>query len=249
MKKLITLIACFGLLFATTACSKEKVTDEALDQLESTISKTFEMKSFDYEIEVSDGTTNTMVFRGAFQSEGAIGLSLSMDVTAEEQSMKDMMQLYLKDDTMYMSTFGVKQKQPANLSQISGLSFDMDTLGFDKEALKTYLEEASLSGDTLHLSIKKEQLNGVGELAGNSLASIGDTSTDETKLDSLTIDVQLQDDYISSLTIEGKGKQGTEDINAKITLTLNNINKVESIDYPTDLDTYVESENSSFLGE
>ena len=48
MKKLAALVLSFGMLFSMAACSGSKVSDDALDKLESSVKKFSEVKNANY---------------------------------------------------------------------------------------------------------------------------------------------------------------------------------------------------------
>lgn len=242
MKKLFTLFACVGLLFSLSACSSSKVEDEALDRLEASIKKFSEVQSFDYTIGADMGDQGKMEISGTFLSEGP-QLSMVMDMEAQGVTLDKFMELYLKENTMYMSAMGTKMKQEADTSEFSGISFDPDTMNFDRDALKENLDEATLSGNTLHLTVKEDLLKD-NEAQMNSFASVG-----IDKITAVSMDIELENDFIKDATIELKGTDADgKAASFQIYLKLNDINAAKEITYPEDLDTWPLAEDSGLLG-
>lgn len=242
MKKLVTLFACVGLLFSLSACSGSKVEDEALDRLEASIKKFSEIQSFDYTIGADMGDQGKMEIDGTFLSEGP-QLSMVMDMETQGVSLDKFMEIYLKDNMMYMSAMGQQMKQEADMSELSGMSFDPETMNFDKEAWKENLDEATISGDTLHLVVKEELLK-ENKAQMSSFASAG-----IKEISAASMDIELENDFIKSATIHLKGTDA--DGNAasiQVYLKLNDINAAKDITYPEGLDTWPLAEDTGLLG-
>lgn len=249
MKKLAALVLSFGMLFSMAACSGSKVSDEALDQFEASIKKFSEVTSANYSADMDmtmDEEQATIKLHGGFVTETKkpIQLSMTMDMEASGQTINDYIQLYLKDDIMYMNVMGFT-KQKTSLTDAMGtqelpnMNFDTDTFKIDKEAMKEYLEEASLDGNDLKLSFDTKKLNEKfkEEMEDNS---ISDGTVEIGKMD---MDMTLKDDFIEKtvITMEITSKQDeiTQKINATITFTMSDINKVTNLTFP-DFTDYVE---------
>lgn len=240
MKKLTKLIACVGLLFTVVGCGSAKVSDDALDKLEASIKKFSEVTSFDYSIGMDAPALDTKAeVNGTFLSEGP-QLSMNIDMEAAGQKMEKFMQMYLKDNMMYMSMMGINQKQEADMSAMGGFSFDPDTLNFPKDKLKEGLSEASIDGDTLHLVVKDELVKESVNKGETDLTSLG-----MKEVTGMNMDITLTDDFMSSakLNIIGTTEDGSE-VTVTAYINLENINKASEITYPKDLEEWPLAEST-----
>lgn len=236
MKKLLKLAACLGLTISMVACSGSKVQDEALDQLETSIAKFSEISSFDYTVGVtSESDDVNLLVSGGFMSEDGIQFSCVIDLESNGTKMDKFMEVYLQDNMTYISMFGVKQKSEADLSSMAGFSFDGDTFKLPKEEIKKALSEAKKDGNTLHLVFSKDFIKEAME--SNSTAN----TTGVSEISDLSIDVELENDFISKMTMNVTGKQKDKEITAVLTITISNVNNVTEIAFPSDLDSYTES--------
>jgi len=241
MKKIITLIACIGLLFSVAACSKNKIEDEALDKLEAGIKKFSEVTSFDYTIGADAPTMDGKVeLYGTLLLKDKPELSATLNIDAQGQKIDKFMEIYFKDNMMYMSALGSKQKQKADMSGLSGNTLDPDTLKVDKEKLKESLDEATIKDNKLHLVIKKDLIKKSFEENGTNLSSV--------KIDEVTgmaMDIELEKDFMKSATITVEGKSEGKAATFQVYLKLDNINSAGDIAYPDDLDSWSEAESNS----
>lgn len=87
MKKLAALVLSFGMLFSMAACSGSKVSDDALDKLESSVKKFSEVKNANYSADMDmtvDKENAKIKLYGGFISETKKPLQLSMIMDMEE---------------------------------------------------------------------------------------------------------------------------------------------------------------------
>lgn len=239
MKKLTKLIACFGLLFAVAGCSSSKINDDALDKLEDSIKKFSEVQSFDYAIGMDAPAMDMKAeVNGTLLSEGP-QISMNVDLEASGQKMEKFMELYLKDNMMYMSMFGTKQKQEADMSPLGSFSFDPETLNFDKEKIKEGLSEASLEGDTIHLVIKDDLVKESMAKGETDLTSLG-----MKEVTGISIDIKLVDDFMSSATMNIIGTSDDGEVTVSAYINLDNINNASKISYPADLEEWPLAEST-----
>lgn len=184
MKKLAALVLSFGMLFSMAACSGSKVSDDALDKLESSVKKFSEVKNANY--------------------------SADMDMMKQKTSLKDAM----------------------GTASIPNVNFDADTFKMNKEDMKKFLKEASVKGNDLKLSFDVEKLNEETKKETEK-NNVTDANVEFKKLD---MDVTLNNDFMEKavITMEMTNTKGEtkQEMNGTISLTVKDINKVSSIDFP-----------------
>lgn len=232
MKKILTYFACAALLLIG-GCSSSKVDDAALDRLEAECKKFSEVDSMNYTIGVDMPSSEVKAEIYGSMILDTKEFSLAMDMEAAGQKMEKFMEMYLKDNMMYMSAMGTQQKQEADLSSLDDIGFDTDTMQFDKESLKENLSEASLKEDTIHMVIKDEVLKEQMEDKKDSFSTLG--------IDEVTqaaIDVECGEDLMQSITVTITGKGNGETQSFKIYVKFADVNQVKNIDYPKDIDSW-----------
>lgn len=239
MKKLMTLFACLGLAITMASCSSTKVDEAALDKLETVAKKFTEVSSYDYSVTLVEKVEKISAkISGSFSATDGIQLSGIVDLEADGTAMDKFIEIYMKENMMYMSMLGTKIKSEVDLTAIDGLTMNPDEITIDKEVMKKYLSEATLKGNTLHLTFDPKSFSEV-DLA------VSETSADDIK--ELSMDITLEDDFMKSATLsttaEIEGKKQT----ITITLALDKVNAVESIEFPSDLDSYILDESNSAL--
>lgn len=212
MKKLAALVLSFGMLFSMAACSGSKVSDDALDKLESSVKKFSEVKNANYSADMDmtvDKENAKIKLYGGFISETKkpLQLSMIMDMEASGQKLEKYMQLFVKDDTMYLNMMDMMKQ-------------------------KTSLKEASVKGNDLKLSFDVEKLNEETKKETEK-NNVTDANVEFKKLD---MDVTLNNDFMEKavITMEMTNTKGEtkQEMNGTISLTVKDINKVSSIDFP-----------------
>ncbi len=241
MKKLLTVFACIGLLFSLSACSGSKVEDAALDQLETSIKKFGEVESFHYSFGVDMSKQNSKVeVNGTFLSEGP-QMSMVVDMKANGLTMDKFMEMYLKDGMTYISTMGTNMKQDAGMDSFAGVSFDWDDFNMDKEELKENLEEATLSGDKLHLVIKDDLIKESMKAQTTNLTAAG-----LEEVTGMAMDIELENDFVktATITLSGKDTKGNS-ATFEIYMNLNDINSAKDIAFPEGMEDWPLSDGST----
>lgn len=247
MKKLAALFLCAGMLFSMAACGGSKVSDDALDKLETSIKKFSEVKSANYTAAMdvtADKENVKLKLYGDFitETKKPLQMSLTIDMEASGTKMEKYMQLFIKDDNVYMNMMQMS-KQKTTLKEMMGstpmpsFNFDADTFKMNKEDMKKYLKEASVDGDKLKLSFDPKKMNEEVTKAEKE----DKTSSSKVNFKKFDMDVTLKDGFMEkavitmdATTTAGETKQ---EIKGTITLETKNINKVTSINYP-DLTEY-----------
>ena len=242
MKKLAALVLSFGMLFSMAACSGSKVSDDALDKLESSVKKFSEVKNANYSADMDmtvDKENAKIKLYGGFISETKkpLQLSMIMDMEASGQKLEKYMQLFVKDDTMYLNMMDMMKqktslKDAMGTASIPNVNFDADTFKMNKEDMKKFLKEASVKGNDLKLSFDVEKLHEETKKETEK-NNVTDANVEFKKLD---MDVTLNNDFMEKavITMEMTNTKGEtkQEMNGTISLTVKDINKVSSIDFP-----------------
>lgn len=260
MKKLLTACLTLMLMFSMTACSKEKISDEALEAYitssENITKITSATYSTDMEVDVSDDSMAIRIY-GEYDTHEDLEASMKVDMESNGLEMEEFMSLYLKDSYLYMNMMDLS-KEKTDISSFKGMISDMlllETIADDKEKakaqLKEYLEEADLDGDTLTLVFKKESLTKMlqEKIQESSSISASERELIESQgINKLTISETLKDgiavetEINMELNILVNAK--LETVNLTINNEFSNINQNIPVNFPSDLDSYIES--SSF---
>ena len=230
MKKLFAFVVAVGIVVILGACSKQsEVSEEAFDILVSCSQKMGELESLHFSVGMDMMEQNSkMELNGSFISEGP-QMSMVMALEAQGNSMNDFMELYLKDNMVYLSALGTKMAQPIE----ANIPMGSKGMEFDREELKKNLEEATVDGDTLHMVLKKEWL----EMGNAQLKQMATAS--DAKINNIFWDIELEDDYMTkmALTLTGTDEKGKA-FEFVINVVLDQFNSVEEIDFPQDLDEW-----------
>lgn len=242
MKKILMFFVFAALLFVSSGCSSSKVDDAALDRLEAELKKFSEVESMDYTIgvDVPSSEVKAEVYGSMIMKTKEI--SMAIDMEAAGQKVDKFMEIYFKDNMMYMSAMGAQQKQEADMSALDGIGLDPDTMQFDKESLKNNLEEASIKDNTIHLVVKDDVLQQSMKGQSSNLSSLGMDEVTEA-----AIDVECGDNLISSLTITITGKGDGETKEFSVYVKFANVNQVKGIEYPKDMETWPLTEETGIL--
>ena len=223
MKKLAALVLSFGMLFSMAACSGSKVSDDALDKLESSVKKFSEVKNANYAADMDmtvDKENAKIKLYGSFitETKKPLQMSMIMDMEASGQKLEKYMQLFVKDDTMYLNMMDMMKqktslKEAMGTASIPNVNFDADTFKMNKEDMKKFLNEEA----------KKETKKN----------NVTDANVEFKKLD---MDVTLNNDFMEKavITMEMTNTKGEtkQEMNGTISLSVKDINKVSSIDFP-----------------
>lgn len=242
MKKLLKVFACFGLALSVSACSGGKVEDKALDQLNLSIKKLSELSSYDFSSSVDvmiEGMSAKI--HGSYLTEGGIQLATKVELESTDAPSETFAEIYIKDNMAYSSILGQKNKSEIDLSILDNLPIDVDkNFTIKKEDMKKYLTSATYIGDTLHLAFDSEALN------ESALPASG---MEDNEIKELTIDIILENDFMKTATITTVLAIKDKEQKMVISLALDNINAVESIEFPSDLDSYTLATEQPALGD
>lgn len=238
MKKLFQLFLCVGILCTMFGCSKPKVDDEAIDRLLPAIKSMKDYKSFDYTVgfeALSMNASGTLSGSCIFDKNQ---YSLAIDFDIPGQTIQKLGEVYILDDMTYANILGQKGKQKLEIKDFS-FGFDLDTIGFSKEEMKKSLKAASIDGNKLHFEVKDE-------LIKDSMDQ-GNFNFEDANIQEITgfaMDVELENDSMSGLSLTFEGLSDGKETSISLYVTLKNINKKESIDFPKDMKDWPLKEGS-----
>lgn len=231
MKKLFQLFLCVGVLITMFGCSKSKVDDEAIDRIVPAIQKFAELDSFDYEIGFESPAANGKLYGSCLLEK--MQLSLLLDLNAQGMKIDKFAELYIKDEMLYVSALGQKEKQNFEIPETLNVSFDPETVSIDKKSLKENLEVASIDSGKLHFEVKEETIK---EAIKNGELNASDAGIDE--VESVVFDIELENDFIKAMSLTIGGKTDNEEVSVTAYLKLDNINQKKAIDFPKDMDKW-----------
>lgn len=232
-------------------CSSSKVEDKALDALEKGINKIVEMKTAGYSIQM-DSTTgeekNSMKLYGGYLADTAKpSFTATVDMTSKGSNMEGAFGFYLKDNEMYISMIGMKQKTTLEDAEDAGVIpkelQDIQNFKLDKEQIKPYLRTAKLSGDTLTMELDPEKITEELKKQAEKTEAV---DASELTYDKFNITATIKDDFITKAVIDIEGTQTDassskeQKISGNITIEFTDINAGKELSYP-DLSGYVDS--------
>ena len=231
MKKLFQLFLCVGVLVTMFGCSKSKVDDEAIDRIVPAIQKFAELDSFDYEVGFESPAANGKLYGSCLLEK--MQLSLLVDLNAQGMKIDKFAELYIKDEMLYVSALGQKEKQNFEIPETLNVSFDPETVSIDKKSLKENLEVASIDSGKLHFEVKEETIK---EAIKNGELNASDAGIDE--VESVVFDIELENDFIKAMSLTIGGKTDNEDVSVTAYLKLDSINQKKAIDFPKDMEKW-----------
>lgn len=256
MKKITGLLCSIAMMFSLTACSGEKVNDDAIDAFEEAIVNLVKMESADYTIgfeQNSSDVNSNMTIGGTFINKNANPqFSMSVDADMDGQTQKDFMQIYITDNMMYMNLMDMaKQKQALDLTAATlGKSSDVKKGTLKKSGIKDYLKEATLKDDKITLvfdgeKVKKEIEDLSKEDTTGSLALVKKVNFNEIKVEMTVSDKMMKSTKVTfdmNVKVDGKTEKGK----FVFDFSFKNVNKVKDIAFP-DFTDYLEADASSSL--
>ncbi len=244
MKKILALLLSIGMMFSMTACSSSSssVSDEALAKLEESIQKFKEVSSANYEAGVEatlDKEDMKISVYGGFvtETENPLQLNLAMDMESGGRKIEKYIQLFMKDNVMYMNLMDlIKQKTTLEKvkenANITNFASGTDIVSIDKEVMKQYLREVSLSGNNLKLSFDVDKVN---KRVKEEVLKLGNTDS-TTKFKKLDLDITLNNDFMEKtvifmdLTTTENGIK--QELSSAISLIMKDINNVSQLNFP-----------------
>lgn len=160
-------------------------------------------------------------------------LALDLDLEAGDNSEDNFLNFYIKDNKTYLNSYGTTSQSLLENLGINGsekLSVYNPFLNYTDDELKALFTRSSKDGNNYSFTID-------GSLISSYLDSMGSVTIEDA-----TLDATIEDNYITSLTLGISGLQDVETqqviIDVTIECTLDQINSLDTVTYPADLENY-----------
>lgn len=160
-------------------------------------------------------------------------LALDLDLEAGDNAEDNFLNFYIKDNKTYLNSYGTTSQSLLENLGINGsekLSVYNPFLNYTDDELKALFTRSSKNGNNYSFTID-------GSLISSYLDSMGSVTIEDA-----TLDATIEDNYITSLTLWISGLQDVETqqvvIDVTIEYTLDQINSLDTVTYPADLENY-----------
>lgn len=160
-------------------------------------------------------------------------LALDLDLEAGDNAEDNFLNFYIKDNKTYLDSYGTTSQSLLENLGINGsekLSVYNPFLNYTDDELKALFTRSSKNGNNYSFTID-------GSLISSYLDSMGSVTIEDA-----TLDATIEDNYITSLTLGISGLQDVETqqviIDVTIECTLDQINSLDTVTYPADLENY-----------
>lgn len=160
-------------------------------------------------------------------------LALDLDLEAGDNAEDNFLNFYIKDNKTYLNSYGTTSQSLLENLGINGsekLSVYNPFLNYTDDELKVLFTRSSKNGNNYSFTID-------GSLISSYLDSMGSVTIEDA-----TLDATIEDNYITSLTLWISGLQDVETqqvvIDVTIECTLDQINSLDTVTYPADLENY-----------
>ena len=160
-------------------------------------------------------------------------LALDLDLKAGDNAEDNFLNFYIKDNKTYLNSYGTTSQSLLENLGINGsekLSVYNPFLNYTDDELKALFTRSSKNGNNYSFTID-------GSLISSYLGSMGSVTIEDA-----TLDATIEDNYITSLTLWISGLQDVETqqviIDVTIECTLDQINSLDTVTYPADLENY-----------
>lgn len=160
-------------------------------------------------------------------------LALDLDLEAGDNAEDNFLNFYIKDNKTYLNSYGTTSQSLLENLGINGsekLSVYNPFLNYTDDELKALFTRSLKNGNNYSFTID-------GSLISSYLDSMGSVTIEDA-----TLDATIEDNYITSLTLGISGLQDVETqqviIDVTIECTLDQINSLDTVMYPADLENY-----------
>lgn len=217
-----------------TACQSKKNNDDIL---------TF-FNAFDHTLEADSGELNgslhiktdndsTMRVKAQLNQEKQIQLALQVGLESNGNEANDYLDFYIKDGKTYLKNLDTKSQSVAEnigIKKNSKLSAYNPFLDFSDKELTNFFTTSEKNGNSYRYTINNDSLS-------SALDSYGTVDINKA-----TVQATIKKNIIRHLEFYAKGKQTiddqTNDFEITITLNLSKYNKLQTVSFPTNLDSY-----------
>lgn len=233
MKKIFTFFISTFMILNIAACSSNN--DDYALEFFSALDNTLELNSGHIQGTFTSNNEDASKIKFDLQlnQKDNLQLALDLDLEAGDNSEDNFLNFYIKDNKTYLNSYGTTSQSLLENLGINGsekLSLYNPFLNYTDDELKALFTRSSKNGNNYSFTID-------GSLISSYLDSMGSVSIEDA-----TLDATIEDNYITSLTLWISGLQDVETqqvvIDVTIECTLDQINSLDTVTYPADLENY-----------
>ena len=233
MKKIFTFFISTFMVLNLAACSSNN-NDYALEFF-SALDNTLELNSGHIQGTFTSNNEDASKIKFDLQlnQKDNLQLALDLDLEAGDNAEDNFLNFYIKDNKTYLNSYGTTSQSLLENLGINGsekLSVYNPFLNYTDDELKALFTRSSKNGNNYSFTID-------GSLISSYLDSMGSVTIEDA-----TLDATIEDNYITSLTLGISGLQDVETqqviIDVTIECTLDQINSLDTVMYPADLENY-----------
>lgn len=233
MKKIFTFFISTFMILNLAACSSNN--DDYALEFFSALDNTLELNSGHIQGTFTSNNEDASKIKFDLQlnQKDNLQLALDLDLEAGDNSEDNFLNFYIKDNKTYLNSYGTTSQSLLENLGINGsekLSVYNPFLNYTDDELKALFTRSSKNGNNYSFTID-------GSLISSYLDSMGSVTIEDA-----TLDATIEDNYITSLTLGISGLQDVETqqvvIDVTIECTLDQINSLDTVTYPADLEYY-----------
>ncbi|WP_462246497.1 hypothetical protein [Faecalitalea cylindroides] len=233
MKKIFTFFISTFMILNIAACSSNN--DDYALEFFSALDNTLELNSGHIQGTFTSNNEDASKIKFDLQlnQKDNLQLALDLDLEAGDNAEDNFLNFYIKDNKTYLNSYGTTSQSLLENLRINGsekLSVYNPFLNYTDDELKALFTRSSKDGNNYSFTID-------GSLISSYLDSMGSVTIEDA-----TLDATIEDNYITSLTLGISGLQDVETqqvvIDVTIECTLDQINSLDTVTYPADLENY-----------
>ena len=233
MKKIFTFFISSFMILNLAACSSNN--DDYALEFFSALDNTLELNSGHLQCTFTSNNEDASKIKFDLQlnQKDNLQLALDLDLEAGDNAEDNFLNFYIKDNKTYLNSYGTTSQSLLENLGINGsekLSVYNPFLNYTDDELKALFTRSSKNGNNYSFTID-------GSLISSYLDSMGSVTIEDA-----TLDATIEDNYITSLTLGISGLQDVETqqviIDVTIECTLDQINSLDTVTYPADLENY-----------
>ena len=233
MKKIFTFFISTFIILNLAACSSNN--DDYALEFFSALDNTLELNSGHIQGTFTSNNEDASKIKFDLQlnQKDNLQLALDLDLEAGDNAEDNFLNFYIKDNKTYLNSYGTTSQSLLENLGINGsekLSVYNPFLNYTDDELKALFTRSSKNGNNYSFTID-------GSLISSYLDSMRYVTIEDA-----TLDATIEDNYITSLTLGISGLQDVETqqviIDVTIECTLDQINSLDTVTYPADLENY-----------
>lgn len=233
MKKIFTFFISTFMILNIAACSSNN--DDYALEFFSALDNTLELNSGHIQGTFTSNNEDASKIKFDLQlnQKDNLQLALDLDLEAGDNAEDNFLNFYIKDNKTYLNSYGTTSQsllENLGINSSEKLSVYNPFLNYTDDELKALFTRSSKNGNNYSFTID-------GSLISSYLDSMGSVTIEDA-----TLDATIEDNYITSLTLGISGLQDVETqqviIDVTIECTLDQINSLDTVTYPADLENY-----------